>query len=83
MDTGEGMGALSFSVGVSIPKPILEAAKLLPGLKKELPFYAQAVQASGDKALATADAAIIAGESIAVAAVFGVIVYALLSRERK
>ncbi len=82
-DTGERMAGLGVSVSVSLPAPVSKFLKSVPDIRAEAKSYAKSAETQASRGIATADAAIVAGESIAVAAMFGLIIYGLLSRERK
>lgn len=76
------LGELSMSVGVKLPRSIVEASKEIPGLVKALPLYAQRVEQGARIAEAQADSWNVTFQALGVAAVFGGIIFALLLREK-
>jgi hypothetical protein len=77
-----GMNDLSIDVAVKLPGSIVTAAKIIPSLSKQFPAYAHEFQKETARVTGTVDAINIGLQSVAVAGIFGVIIFALLSREK-
>ncbi len=80
-----GMRGLGFGakVSVAIPKPVTEFIKTVPELRAEAKGYVRQAETQASRVTAAFEAGIVAAQTIAVVGVFGIIVAALLMRERK
>ncbi len=78
-----GFGSLGISVKVSLPGPIVQAAKLAPSIAHELPAYAHEFQKETARVAGIADAVNVTVQTIAVGALFAGIGIVLLLREKK
>jgi hypothetical protein len=81
-DYVDGLGDLAISVDVKIPKPITEAAKILPSIAHQFPQYAKELEKQAAAVTGTVDAVNIGLQSLGVAVIFGGIIFILLSREK-